>query len=313
MEKKPLWPVALGLGALVVIGGGGGLMWWKRGVKPAPKPASSSSVTLNAAASQKLAANRGTCPEGYVFVPAGTFTMGSPDGEGKGDERPAHSQQLAGFCIGGTEVTVSQYRECVHEKRGEVQCTAPRSGRGCNWKNPARGKHPINCVDRTQAETFCKWAGAALPSEAQWEYAARGTDGRKYPWGNDLPNAKLLNACGAECGEARPGRKTMFDKSDRFVETAPVGSFPDGASPFGALDMAGNVYEWVADRYEAYPGGPPLPKESDPPDGGALPPSYTIRGGSYMSHDPSRVRAAARQGSISTGMISAGFRCVRQP
>jgi formylglycine-generating enzyme required for sulfatase activity len=311
VEKKPLWPVALGLGALVVIGGGGGLVWWKRSARPAAKTASSTS--LGAAANGKLAAHRGTCAEGYVFVPAGTFTMGSPDGEGKADEHPAHAVQLAGFCIGGTEVTVAQFRECVNEKRGDLQCTAPKPAKGCNWNNPARAKHPINCVDWTQADTFCKWAGGALPNEAQWEYAARGTDGRKYPWGNDAPNAKLLNACGAECGDARPGRKSMYDKSDRFVETAPVGSYPDGASPFGALDMAGNVFEWVSDRYEAYPGGAPLPKEADAPDGGAPPPSYTIRGGSYTSVDLGRVRVTARQGSISTGMVGTGFRCVRNP
>ncbi|APR85264.1 serine/threonine kinase [Minicystis rosea] len=312
MDKKPWWPVAVGLGALAVMGGTGGYFWWKRAPGNTPKPTTSGHLgALPAAVSAKLAANRGSCPEGMVFVPGGTFTMGSPDGEGNADEHPAHSVTLPAFCIGGTEVTVSAYRECVNSKRGDLQCTAPRNAPSCNWNSAvARARHPVNCVGWAQADTYCKWAGGTLPTEAQWEYAARGTDGRKYPWGNDAPQPDLLNACGGECrGRAR---KTMFEKNDGFSETAPVGSFLKGASPFGALDMGGNVSEWIGDPRAPYPGGQPFPKDPDAEkEGGQA--TYSVRGGSYLSGDPNQARAAARLGVFASGMVSTGFRCVHQP
>jgi len=302
VDKKPWWPVAVGLGALVVVGGGGGFWWWKNGTSAA-KPA-----TATTPLAARLAPFRKSCPEGMVFVPAGTFTMGSPDGEGGTDEHPAHPATLEAFCIGGTEVTVAAYSACVRDKRGDLQCTAPRKFASCNTGNTARAQHPVNCVDWAQAETYCKWSGGALPTEAQWEYAARGTDGRKFPWGNEPPVNSRLNACGRECADAHSKRKAMYDKSDKFTETAPVGSFPEGASPFGALDMAGNVSEWVADLRAPYPGGPAFVIEP-----GGIEPTRTVRGGTYMTSDPDLVRVAARQGLFGTGVVGTGFRCVQKP
>ncbi|MFT3767133.1 MAG: SUMF1/EgtB/PvdO family nonheme iron enzyme [Minicystis sp.] len=306
MEKQPWWPVAVGLGALAVVGGAGGFFWWRHASSATVKPSTPGGSASSVAA--RLAPHRGSCPEGMVFVPAGTFTMGSPEGEGNADEHPAHAVNIPAFCIGGTEVTVVSYRDCVQNKRGDVQCTVPRNFPSCNWSNGARAQHPVNCVDWAQADTYCKWAGGSLPTEAQWEYAARGTDGRKYPWGNDAPAQDRLNACGSECSDVRPGRKAMYKKSDGFHETAPVGSFARGASPFGALDMAGNVSEWVADPRAPYPGGKPL--TTDPT---AAEPPYNVRGGSFLTNDPNLARAAARQGVAAPGMISTGFRCVHQP
>src|SRR5262249_8083182 len=135
------------------------------------------------------------CPEGMVSIPAiDTFNMGSA--YGNSDEMPQHNVRLSAFCMDKTEVTVAAYQRCVDEKQCE-----PAGGKNvsqsCNRDNPGREKHPINCVNWDQAVKYCKWAGGQLPTEAQWEYAARGTDGRTYPWGNELPQASRLNACGA--------------------------------------------------------------------------------------------------------------------
>lgn len=302
----------MGLGAVALMGAGGGLWWWKQGVHSAPKVAAPAPGLVGSAAA-KLAQNRGACPAGMVFVPAGTFTMGSPDGEGKDDERPAHPVKLQGYCLGGTEVTVASYRDCVHEKRGELQCTPPRPQPSCNWTNPARGQHPINCVDWTQADTYCKWAGGALPTEAQWEYAARGADGRKYPWGSEPPRNNRLNACGPECAGSHENRQTMYDKPDKFVETAPVGSFPDGAGPFGALDLAGNVFEWVADWYAPYAASATPAQDPTGPATGGDKPVHVLRGATYYSGDPLMARGAARFPALGSGSPTAGFRCVQKP
>ncbi len=194
------------------------------------------------------------CPTGFVRVPAGTFMMGSPDTEGDPDEHPHHNMTLPGFCIQKHEVTVAEYEACMNAGT----CTPTGNDGNCNTQQSAtRQSHPINCVDFRQATTYCGFIGARLPSEIEWEYAARGSDGRKYPWGNAPPSPRLLNACGTECvayAQHHGDTKTaIYQGSDGFEQTAPVGSFPAGASPFGALDMAGNVYEWTSSPYCMYP------------------------------------------------------------
>jgi formylglycine-generating enzyme required for sulfatase activity len=108
----------------------------------------------------------------------------------------------------------------------------------------------MNCIDWSQADRYCKWKGKRLPTTEEWSHAASGKDGRRYPWGNEAPSAKRLNACGGECVEMAKRElgaewNAMFDGSDGHEGTAPVGSYPDGASPSGALDMTGNVLEWT--------------------------------------------------------------------
>jgi formylglycine-generating enzyme required for sulfatase activity len=157
----------------------------------------------------------------FVFVPAGGFTMGSNGGDA--DERPAHKVNLRGYWIGKNEVTVAQYRRFCRE----IGRPMPR-GQGAD-------NHPVVNVSWDDAVAYARWAGCRLPTEAEWEKAARGTDARTYPWGNTWDPAK----CNTE--EGGPGR------------TMPVGSYPRGASPYGCLDMAGNVSEWCSSVYKKYP------------------------------------------------------------
>ena len=170
-----------------------------------------------------------------VFVSAGEFFMGcneERDTECDKDEKPGRMVNVPAFFIDKTEVTVVDYRRCV--KAGRCSDSGLSAYDSCNWGKENRDNHPINCTVWNQAKAFCQWKGKRLPTEAEWERAARGKDGRKYPWGNQW-EAKTANTVGVE---------------DGFVETAPVGSYLAGASPYGALDMAGNVWEWTADWYD---------------------------------------------------------------
>lgn len=167
------------------------------------------------------------------------------------------------LCIDRTEVTVAAYSKCVAAGACTLAGTAP-TGNGtkdavigplCNGNRADRQDHPINCVAWAQANAYCKWAHGRLPNEAEWELAAGGGTERMYPWGNDPPTAERVNACGSECAamylRTRGYRFTpMYATTDAFETTGQVGSFPAGASPIGALDMAGNVGEWVADWYQ---------------------------------------------------------------
>jgi formylglycine-generating enzyme required for sulfatase activity len=248
-----------------------------------------------------------------VHVPGGTFSMGSPNGVGDEDERPQHQVTLSDYCIDKTEVTVAAYRRCV----ASGTCTAaPEPTKDgidslCNGTRADRHDHPVNCVDWNQAEAYCAWANKRLPSEAEWEHAARGGDGRTYPWGNEAPSVKRLNACGSECRVLgkRLGRewKVMYEDNDGREATAPVGSFPSGASPFGALDMAGNVWEWTADWYGAYMAG-----ASTNPHGPKDGTTRVIRGGGWFDIDAAWLRGAIRDGYGSADRYAdVGFRCAR--
>jgi formylglycine-generating enzyme required for sulfatase activity len=244
-----------------------------------------------------------------VHVPAGSFVMGSPDGSGATDEHPQHKVTLSGYCIDTTEVTVLAWAKCAALGSCPLAPTTYRTdaepdgkpGANCNGNRDDRQTHPINCVDWNQAKTYCEWANKRLPTEAEWEYAAKGSDGRAYPWGNDAPSAKRLNACGGECA------KKLYADSDGFKATAPVGSFPDGASPFGALDMAGNVWEWTADGYGKY-SADAVTNPTGNPDGKAR----VFRGGGWDNADAKDVRATARHSHTPEWRLTnLGFRCAR--
>lgn len=222
--------------------------------------------------------------------------MGSSDGQS--DEKPVHQVTLQGFSMDVTEVTVAQYQECV----SDGGCSPRSDDRAeCSPPSSSGDEHPASCVDWSQATSFCSWAGKRLPTEEEWEYAAKGTDGRKFPWGNQAPSAQLLNALGSTEGawKERAEWAAMFSGSDGYEATAPVESFPAGVSPFGLHDMAGNVREWTSSRYCNY-------LEACGAEARA------IRGGSWKSELVSSARSAFREwGKPSNRYDDVGFRCAR--
>ena len=227
-------------------------------------------------------------PEGaMVVVPGGEFMMGSAAGDS--DEQPEHKVNVDAFSMDVYEVTVGQYAAFLQAK-GIDQPS--------DWKTmnqPAHQKRPIANVDSTEAAAFCKWAGKRLPTEAEWEKAARGTDGRLYPWGNDAPTPLHAN----------------FGKPEwnNHGVLAPVGTFEAGKSPYGIYDMAGNVWEWVSDWYDYnyYKSSPSL-NPTGPSSGG----TKAIRGGAWNSN-PRAMRSSNRSLISPTDQGLNGFRCAKTP
>jgi len=177
-----------------------------------------------------------------VPIPAGEFTMGCTDNETivcQDTAQPVHQVHVDGFSIDKYLVTFERYNQC----REAGQCTDLYQGGGCNAGLEWNTHHPVNCVNYQQASDFCTWEGKRLPTEAEWEKAARGTDGRLYPWGNEAPSCDYTvmnqkvegNTIGPGCGAGT---------------TQVVGSKPKGASPYGVMDMSGNLFEWTADWYD---------------------------------------------------------------
>lgn len=184
-----------------------------------------------------------------VYVPAGNFQMGSTDDDpdADGDEKPQHEVTLDPFWIDQTEVTNAQYTRCV----GAGTCQSSALADDATFNGP---DYPVVGVSWQDATDYCQWAGGRLPTEAEWEYAARGRPDRPidppiYPWG-DTFDGTLANFCDANCSYDSKD----INYNDGYEFTAPVGSYPDGASWVGALDMVGNVWEWVNDWYNGYPG-----------------------------------------------------------
>jgi formylglycine-generating enzyme required for sulfatase activity len=218
----------------------------------------------------------------WVTVRAGEFTMGSND---YGGEQPIHQVYLSEYQIARHPVTNAQYELFVKANSYAVPL---------HWKNgkisAGKENYPVVNVSWKDAQAFCAWAGVRLPTEAEWEKAARGTDGRKYPWGNEPPTEELCNF-------------------NRIVGgMTPVGRYPSGASPYGVLDMAGNVWEWVNDWYdEKYYSVSP----SVNPQGPASGTRRVLRGGAWNYGD-NYVRSAVRDfvGPVNWLKYS-GFRCVR--
>ena len=226
-----------------------------------------------------------------VYVPEGDFLMGS---DGHIDEGSKHPVYLDAYWIDGTEVTNAMFTMC--EQAGF--CLPPgddtSSIRTNYYYNTKYADYPVKVVSWNKAQVYCGWAGGRLPTEAEWEKAARGTDGRKYPWGNNAPTCSLAN---------------MYLSGEYCVgDTTPVRSYPAGASPYGALDLAGNVWEWVADWYGEYPDD--FVRNPSGPSSGE---NHVYRGGSYY-YRGNDIRSANRESIVSTYWLTEpgfdiGFRC----
>jgi formylglycine-generating enzyme required for sulfatase activity len=217
-----------------------------------------------------------------AYISAGTFVMGDAEISGA---RPTHTVTLSTYCIDLTEVTVAAYRRC-----NATGCTTPNTGSFNNWGVAGRDNHPINGVDWSQSRAYCQWRGGDLPTESQWEYAARGSDAvnRIYPWGMSNPASQLC-----------------WNRDPSPGYTCPVQSYPEGSSPFGLFDMAGNVWEWTIDYYDLYDSAAAVD-----PTGPALGTNRVCRGGSWSSTSTSVVRAAYRGGGMPLVRYdNVGFRC----
>ena len=240
-------------------------------------------------------------PEGMVHVPRGGFRMGcdeAAEGPCSVTERPSRKVWVSGFFLDATEVTVGAFTACVEAG----SCSRPVAAGECNFGEKERDSFPINCVTWDQAIQFCAWAGKRLPTEAEWEKAARGTDGRPYPWGRDAPDAG--GTFRANWGE---GLARNLWVRDQWEYDAPVGFYPNGAGPFGALDQAGNVSEWVADGYrEGYD-----PEDTMDPMVGPTADGRVVRGGSFREY-ARRLKTFARDWHEPTFWYGhVGFRCAR--
>lgn len=282
--------------------------------------------------------SNGTCIPGnpaMVFVPEGRFEMGSNPKQIEyalrlclqrdqdcrpswwRTEQPAHWVHIPGFWIDRTEVTQSAYAACV-----EAGACSPLAEHACLIWDPASQRWisgpripkklngdnmPAVCISWDEAQKYCLWRSMRLPSEAEWEKTARGKDGRLYPWGNSPFEGSRANGCDLSCGTiAKKGWRfeANVDDGSRFL--ADVGSYPAGVSPYGALDMSGNVWEWVADWYgENYYGV----SERRAPQGPNSGEYRVVRGGSWANEADSLRSAYRYQLSQTTRMTTVGFRC----
>ncbi len=227
-----------------------------------------------------------------LYVPAGEFLMGSTDADtlAQSDEKPQRTVTLDAYWIDQTEVTNAQYAKCVADNGACKEPTDKSSSTHSSYYGNSEFDHyPVLYVDWDMASAYCSWADRRLPTEAEWEKAARGENGNIYPWGINAPNKDLLNF------------------NSNVGDTTEVGNYSSGQSLYGAYDMAGNVWEWVNDWYDVYPGG------DSTADAGFGQKYRVVRGGSLFN-DGNFVRSASRGWFDTAHMFyNIGFRCSRSP
>ncbi len=260
-----------------------------------------------------LATNR----DPMIAIPGGSCLMGATDGFP--DELPVHPITVGPFLMDTHEVTVGSYSACVDAGA----CTAPGEtaayndkqlrwrlrllSEKCNGLRRDRWTHPVNCVDRFQAEDYCRWQGKRLPMEEEWEYAARnGSRNDKYPWGNEPPDEKKLNECGSECEALLTGEGVnwghLYPGNDGWATTAPVGSYPAGNNIWGVQDLLGNVFEYTNGDYCPY---------TEP---GCHSGKCSARGGGWLVMWPKKARTARRNDDVSWHRSpDVGIRCAQSP
>jgi formylglycine-generating enzyme required for sulfatase activity len=230
------------------------------------------------------------------YVPAGEFEMGSKNGYP--DEEPVHTASVDAFWMGKTEVTNEMYSLCI-----EANACAPLSRSDYYSRDASSANYPVVFVSWDDATQYCAWTGGRLPTEAEWEFAARGTDGRDYPWGNQFACSR--GNFDDETSED-PESVSGGPNCDGYQYLAPVGTFPDGVSPFGLLDMSGNVWEWVSDWYGVYK--PELVVNPTGPESGDR---RVVRGGAWLVNQDMMFRTPNRY-RYPPDLVddNVGFRCV---
>jgi formylglycine-generating enzyme required for sulfatase activity len=231
-----------------------------------------------------------------VLVPAGEFTMGSNGG--RDHEKPEHRVYLDAYYMDVYEVTIGQYEQFLEETSFDPPPM------WTTMAQPSYENRPVVNIDWKDANNYCKWAGKRLPTEAEWEKAARGTDGRIYPWGNDPPNPQRANY-----------GKAKWNNHDALV---PVGQLQDGRSPYGIYDLAGNVWEWVSDWYDPNYYATSPSKNPQGPESGKY---KVLRGGSWdlaaedlrSSRRDLNVPSTPEYDSPAYRNFNSGFRCAKNP
>jgi len=296
---------------LFAFAGGGWYVWSNRLIGAIPTETALSEETDGLAVTQPSIQTKTVIPNSatvvddeMAFIPAGEFMMGSEDGV-ESDERPVHQIFLDAYYLDIYEVTNIAYKRCVDA--GE--CAPPKQNNSYThssyYGNSEFDKHPVINVDWNMAKIYCEWRGAMLPTEAQWEKAARGTDGRTYPWGNTF-NGTYVNFCDKNCSFNWSNK----NEDDGYSDTAPVGSYESGKSSYGIYDLAGNVWEWVADWYASNY----YANSSDANPLGSSSGQYRVlRGGSWSSFiNINDLRSADRYWYAPDGFdLHIGFRCAR--
>ena len=285
-----LWTVILCAVGLIAVGIIGAVSGWF-----APQGAPATEPTVNGVTDpQQIIVNEMDGMK-MVFVPKGEFLMGSLNEEGNADEQPQRLVSVDDFWIDQTEVTNAMYEKCfksgVCSLPADVRFSeASYSVHGNYFSNSEFDDFPVVNVTWSQAKTYCTWAGQTLPTEAQWEKAARGTEGIKYPWGNDWASQYITN----------------YDNNSGI--TVKVDSYPGGASPYGALNMAGNAWEWVSDWYDETYYSDQINENPTGPEDGTF---KVMRGGSWINSAPG-IRTAQRGRELPESFNNTiGFRCVK--
>jgi eukaryotic-like serine/threonine-protein kinase len=243
----------------------------------------------------------------FVLVPEGEFIMGSDPGEPYfwGAEAPKHNIYLDAFWIHQTEITNSMYRACVDNGTCSPPLETSSRTHKDYYDNEIYQDYPVINITYNAASAYCAWIDGRLPTEAEWEKAARGTDGRLFPWGNDEIQDNLANLCDANCTNLDIPE---FGLNDGYMDVAPVGSFPAGMSPYGAMDMAGNVLEWTSDWYAVdYYENSPYENPTGPASGNKHP----IRGGSWSSLRDGMRPSARTSKAPNDASDLIGFRCAQ--
>lgn len=225
------------------------------------------------------------------------------------------SVRVESFFIDRTEVTAGAYASCVSAGQcaplSQGDTDRPKFSIACTYGKPGLESHPVNCVSHDEAQAYCAFVGKRLPTDIEWELAARGTTTQPFPWGDAYPTPRHLNACDAslqrdsvtKLGDPYTSMYHDTPDDDGYALTAPVGTYPDGASPYGALDMSGNVEEWCSDNWWEL-------STSGPPKTPAFPDDYVVRGGAWDLNNAESFAVTRRLDTKGTTRAAwLGFRC----